>query len=127
MENIMSHPTNIKEQFIQLRAEGWSYDKIALEINVSKSTQIEWAKELKKELYTAEYNKATELMEQSHLNRAAALKKAAEQLDRVVKAIEAKDLNQENLKTLLAMQEKLEHEMTDMVYSTKKSLDRCQL
>jgi len=47
-----------KHRFIELRAKGYSYDKIALELNKAKQTLIDWSKELKGEI---EIRKATEL------------------------------------------------------------------
>jgi transposase-like protein len=47
-----------KHRFIELRAKGYSYDKIALELNKAKQTLIDWSRELKEEI---EIRKATEL------------------------------------------------------------------
>ena len=47
-----------KHRFIELRAKGYSFDKIALELNKAKQTLIDWSKELKEEI---EIRKATEL------------------------------------------------------------------
>ena len=35
-----------KERFIELRAKGWSFDKIAKETGKAKQTLIDWSKEL---------------------------------------------------------------------------------
>jgi len=42
--------TDIKEQFINLRAKGLSYSKISDELNVSRKTLIEWNNGLKEEV-----------------------------------------------------------------------------
>lgn len=39
-----------KERFIELRAKGWSFDKIAKEIGKAKQTLIDWSKELEDEI-----------------------------------------------------------------------------
>jgi orotate phosphoribosyltransferase-like protein len=36
----------VKEQFVELRARGWSFDRIAKELKVSKQTLINWSREL---------------------------------------------------------------------------------
>ncbi len=41
---------NIKSKFIELRAGGLSFDKIAKELNKSKQTLIDWSKEFKEEI-----------------------------------------------------------------------------
>ena len=39
-----------KEKFIELRAKGWSFDKIAKELGKAKQTLINWSKELEDEI-----------------------------------------------------------------------------
>ena len=39
-----------KERFIELRAKGWSFDKIAKETGKAKQTLIDWSKELQDEI-----------------------------------------------------------------------------
>jgi hypothetical protein len=39
-----------KERFIELRAQGWSFDKIAKELGKAKQTLIDWSKELEDEI-----------------------------------------------------------------------------
>jgi AcrR family transcriptional regulator len=36
------HPNETKDKFIELRAKGWSFDRIAAEIGVSKRTLLRW-------------------------------------------------------------------------------------
>ena len=38
--------TETKQRFVELRAQGWSYRRIADEIQCSKQTLIEWSKDL---------------------------------------------------------------------------------
>lgn len=39
-----------KEKFVELRAKGLSFDRIAAELETSKQTLINWAKELENEI-----------------------------------------------------------------------------
>lgn len=39
-----------KQQFLELRADGWSYQRIAAELKVGKQTLINWSKELRHEI-----------------------------------------------------------------------------
>ena len=48
----------IKQQFIQLRAKGYSFDKIAKELGKAKQTLIDWSKEFQEEIANV---KASEL------------------------------------------------------------------
>src|SRR4029450_387412 len=44
------HPNETKDQFIELRAKGWSYHRIAEHLNISKSTAHIWAGEFSAEI-----------------------------------------------------------------------------
>jgi transposase len=46
---------NEKEKFIELRARGLSFSKIAEEIGVSKPILIKWNSELRKEMQTRNF------------------------------------------------------------------------
>lgn len=65
--------TRIKEAFIEHRAAGMSFDKIASEIGVSKQTLINWSKEMQADLANAKtiardsYLRRLELHEQGRL------------------------------------------------------------
>ena len=41
---------SIKQEFIELRAKGWSFDKIAKKLGKAKQTLIDWSKELQDEI-----------------------------------------------------------------------------
>ena len=49
-EGIVMKDTQTKERFIELRAQGWSHDRIARELKVTKPTLIRWARELHSEI-----------------------------------------------------------------------------
>ncbi len=46
---------NEKMKFVELRAKGLSFDKIAQELQISKPTLIKWSEELKKEITNCKY------------------------------------------------------------------------
>ena len=46
----MENKTDKQSLFIELRAKGNSFDRIAKELKVSKATLIGWSKELKQEV-----------------------------------------------------------------------------
>ena len=46
----MAKQNEIKHKFIELRAKGFSFDKISKELKTSKQTLIEWSKEFKLEI-----------------------------------------------------------------------------
>ena len=107
----MAYTKEDQERFVELRARGLSFEKIALEMGVSKPTLIKWAGELHKEIATAEYVDLQALLEQHRLNRRAKIEETALQLEKVIKAIEGKDLTGESLKDLLSMKRDLEESL----------------
>jgi len=77
-----------KEKFIELRAEDWSFEKIAKEIKVSKQTLINWSKELKYEIANLKAIKIDALREKYFLTEKAKIEVLGERLKRLIKAIE---------------------------------------
>ena len=52
-----------KEKFTELRAQGWSFDKIATELNTAKKTLIGWSSDLSIELANASQIQLDRLLE----------------------------------------------------------------
>ncbi|MEO6513391.1 MAG: hypothetical protein ABIR37_01750, partial [Candidatus Saccharimonadales bacterium] len=46
----MEDKTEVKQEFVELRAKGNSYTRIATKLKVSKATLIAWSKELKEDI-----------------------------------------------------------------------------
>ena len=55
---------SLKEQFIQLRAKGLSFDKISNELSTSKPTLLKWSVELDSEIANLAYLETETLLEQ---------------------------------------------------------------
>jgi len=58
-----------KEQFIQLRAKGFSYDKITEQLEVSKNTLLKWNGEFLEEIQEAEFHELDNLLNQYSVHR----------------------------------------------------------
>ncbi|MCK4804669.1 MAG: helix-turn-helix domain-containing protein [Spirochaetes bacterium] len=39
-----------REQFVELRAQGWSFEEIAGELGISKQRLADWAREMQEEI-----------------------------------------------------------------------------
>jgi hypothetical protein len=59
----------VKEQFVELRARGWSFDRIAKDLKVSKQTLINWSRELALEISNLRGIEHESLLEQYTLTR----------------------------------------------------------
>ena len=53
-----------KQRFIQLRAQGLSFDRIAEEMEVSKNTLLSWSGELFREVQQAQFHEQENLLNQ---------------------------------------------------------------
>jgi len=121
----MAYSVDVKKQFVTLRAEGRSYNEIAEKLNVASSTLKNWAIELKREIFAVELEHTDELLAQSRLNRATAMKDTVIELGKVKQSIKKKSYDEESMKTLHEMRTKMEKEITDMAHSTQNSLESC--
>jgi transposase-like protein len=60
-----------KQKFIQLRAQGFSFDRIAEELNVSKPTLLGWSGELFEQVQEAVFHEQENLLNQYRVFRKA--------------------------------------------------------
>lgn len=59
----------VKEKFVELRARGWSFDRISKELKVSKQTLIHWSRDLALEISNQSALQHEALLEQYSLTR----------------------------------------------------------
>lgn len=109
--------TEQKAKFIELRAKGLSYSKIAKQLRISKSTCTSWERELKVQIKEAKEDRLNELYELYAMNRESRIKRMGETLANIDKAIESKDLKELPadvlLKLKLSYEEKLKAEYSE--------------
>lgn len=91
----------IKEQFISLRARGWSFDKIAKKLGKSKQALIDWSKELQEEIANLKALELDALYSKYHLHREARLKAFGEMLDKITRELSKRDLSEVETERLL--------------------------
>ena len=118
----MAYSMEVRKQFIKLRAAGLSYNKIAAEIGVVAQTLKQWNKKYHKEILASGHKRE----QQCHPNRMAVLKESVVQFERINKAIKAKDLMKEDLKTLFMMREKNREFILRMADSIKEDYEALQ-
>lgn len=116
----MAHTKEEQEKFIELRARGLSFEKIATEIGVSKTTLIKWQVEFSTVISNLEYYELQQLLELHKLHRRANLEDTATLLESVNKAVKDRDLNKESLKDLLSLKREL-------IESLEKQKEACSL
>lgn len=84
--------TDEKLQFVELRAQGQSYSRIATTLKVSKSTLSAWNKELKEQIAEQQSERLRELYDSYYMLKEARIKQFGETLKLVNEALEQKDL-----------------------------------
>jgi SMC interacting uncharacterized protein involved in chromosome segregation len=104
-----------KERFVELRAQGLSFDSIAKELAVSKTTLLKWSRDLEDKINNENYFAYQRLIEQYKMTKIARLKLKMQEWQKVSDALEKKDFNELSAKELLNIQEKLENQLTDMI------------
>ena len=82
-----------KHRFIELRAKGWSFDKIAKEIGKAKQTLIDWSKELQDEIANRKALELEALYETYYLLKEAKIKKYGAILSKITNELESRNFN----------------------------------
>jgi len=83
-----------KEKFIQLRAKGYSFDKIAKKLQMSKQTLIDWNKELEEEISNFKAMELELLYEKYYLTREQRLQTFGQMLSRIKDEIDIRNLSE---------------------------------
>jgi len=96
-----------KEQLIDLRAQGLSYEKIAAQLNISKPTVLQLAHEYEQEIARMKHIRLEMLAEKYKLLKQARIEALAKVLEKVNSALDNADLDKVSPDKLLFMQFKL--------------------
>lgn len=103
----MAYPKQIKSTFANLKASGLSYDKIAIELDVSKPTLLKWGEELKYVIIEEAKQQAEHLLSEFKLIRQARLKGMQERLENINLELQNRDLAEVSTKELFQIEESL--------------------
>ena len=95
--------TDLKEQFIELRASGLSYAAIAEQLGISKPTLISWARELHAELRNARTMRMDELFERFTVAKTKRIEAFGKRLDAILAELDKRDLSTVRTETLLTV------------------------
>ena len=84
-------PTELKQEFIRLRAEGRSYSYIAEQLHIAKSTCTKWERDLSAEINELKRAELTELYESYGMSKEARIRTLGGILDRINEALAQAD------------------------------------
>lgn len=93
MERQTMTDTETQERFIELRASGYSFDKIALELGVCKTTLLKLSRKLAGEIERLKFINFEALAEKHKMLKASRLEALGKLLERVDSAIGEADLS----------------------------------
>ena len=108
----------LKAQFVELRAKGLSYAKIAKKLKVSKATLANWSQELEAEIASRKAMELEALMEEFWLLKEGRIRLLGTILAKLKKEAEERDLStlptDKLLELLLKYQEELKAEFVEV-------------
>jgi len=115
-----------KQRFIELRAQGWSFDKIAKELGKAKQTLIDWSKDLQEEIANRRALELEALYETYYLLKEAKIKKYGAILSKITNELESRDFNNVPTGRLLELYllyfEKLSQEIIEPNFKSSEEL-----
>lgn len=117
-----------KEKFIQLRAKGYSFDKIAKKLQMSKQTLIDWNKELEEEISNFKAMELELLYEKYYLTREQRLQTFGQMLSRLKDEIDIRNLSEiptdKLLELFLKYNDKVKEELIEPKFQDSNEMER---
>lgn len=83
-----------QQRFIQLRVQGWTYERITKELNVSKGTLVSWGRKFRFEIQNLNAIEMETLREELVSNVESRVRHLGENLKRVQNELATRDLSQ---------------------------------
>lgn len=102
-----------KDRFIELRAQGWSFDQIAKELRVSKQTLINWSREFENEIGNLRAIELESLREKYFLTKQARIEFFGKQLERIKQELGQRNLTEVSTEKLFGLLIKMGNEMKE--------------
>jgi len=115
-----------KERFMELRAKGWSFDKIAKELGKAKQTLIDWSKELQDEIANRKALELEALYERHYLLTEAKINKYGAILSKITTELEERDFKNVSTGRLLELYllyfERVSQEIAQPIFKSSQEL-----
>lgn len=116
----------VKQRFIELRAQGMSFDKIAQELNKAKQTLIDWSKELEEEIANYKALELEALYESYYLLKEARLKNFGGIVNKITEELQGRDLSDVPTDKLLDLylkySDKVKEEIVEPSFKTSEEI-----
>jgi hypothetical protein len=116
----------LKEKFIELRAKGWSFDKIVKETGKAKQTLIDWSKDLQDEIANRKALELEALYESYYLLKENRLQTFGAMLTKIKAEVERRDFSDvptdKLLELLLKYNSQVKEEIVEPIYKSSKEI-----
>jgi len=109
-----------KEKFIELRAQGMSFNKIAEDIKVSKVTLMKWEKDLDREIAEIMFIELEALREKYYMNKQSRLECYGELLERAKYELKGRDFSEITTDKLITIMNELENKLNNDLENTHR-------
>ncbi|MEY4387568.1 MAG: hypothetical protein RLY20_2851 [Verrucomicrobiota bacterium] len=105
------HSPELRQKFVERRAQGQPFKRIATELGVAKSTLIEWSRQLRFEIQNHRTIELDDLRERIGQSRPARVNTTLQQLARVREELAKRDLAQLSTARLFALEQSLQRQL----------------
>lgn len=120
-----------KEKFVELRAQGLSFDKIAKELKVAKQTLINWSKELELEITNLKALELEALYEKYYLSKQHRVTTFGDLLSKLREEISKRDLSEIPIDKLLTIylnyDKQLKEEIVEPSFKSSEEIEDSKL
>lgn len=115
-----------KQRFIELRAKGYSFDKIAKELGKAKQTLIDWSKDLQDEIANLKALELESIYESYYLLKENRLQAFGGLLNKIKDEVLSRDLSEvptdKLLELLLKYNALIKEEIVEPIYKTSTEI-----
>ena len=119
--------TETKQKFIELRAQGLSFDKIAKELGKSKQTLIDWSRDLSGEIANLKAIQLEEMYETFYLTKENRLQTLGTMLSKIKEEVDNRNLSEVSteklLDLLLKYNSKVAEELVEPIYRSQDEIE----
>jgi len=121
----------VKNKFIEFRARGLTYNKIAVKLGVSKTTLINWSKDYENEISNLKATELETLQEKYYMKKEKKITLFGEKLIALKKELDKRDLSEIPTEKLFDLMIKysnyLNQEDVELVFTQKRSSEETVL
>ena len=124
----MTHSPELKDRFIEMRAEGRTLSAIAKELEIAQNTAVNWSRELSEEIAAIEAFKAEEMIEKYRMTKEKRIEMYGNRLLAMQDELARRDLSEVPTNKLFDMTMKcskaLEAEISNPAFLTDEDFKR---